>query len=513
MSTDYVGPPAAAGEFVLRDVTVVDVADGSRTAGQDIRIADGTIAAIGNSGPGTGSVPEVAGNGAFVVPGYVDAHAHALNHPDQVAGAYALMLAGGVTGFRQMSGSPRLLARRKAGRLPAPPGAPELLATPGALLTPLNAGTAQAARAEVRAQREQGADFIKAGMTSRETFLAALDEANRVGLPLAGHLPGDLDPREAARGGVRCVEHLGPGPAVFAATCGCEAEIRAAPARTIRLPKHQLPGAGKLLDHLISQLVVNPATATRPSDARNLALADASFDEQRALDLAALFAERGTWHCPTLIRLHTQQFPDNPAHADDPRLRFIDPAEVARWRKSAAKFARLPEETRQALRAHWPAELRLTRVLADAGVPLLAGTDANGAGFVIPGFALHDEFDLLAAAGLTPGQILRMTTLAPARFFGLEAAAGRVAPGYHADLVLLGGDPLDSHQALHDITGVVRGGSLWSRAGLDAAVARVAARPITRLAGPFHGWPQPPGRRQRRSFHARPKSLAASMIA
>jgi imidazolonepropionase-like amidohydrolase len=480
VGTDYVGPPAAAGEFVLRDVTVVDVADGSRTPGQDIRVANGAIAAIGATGPGPDGLPVIEGNRSFVVPGFVDSHAHALNHPDQVAAAYALMLANGVTGFRQMSGSPRLLARRKAGQLPAPPGAPELLATPGTLLTPLNAGTAESARAEVRAQREQGADFIKAGMTSHDTFLAALDEANRVGLPLAGHLPSDLDPREAARGGVRCVEHLGPGATVFAAACGCEAEIRSAPPRTFKLPRHQLPGMGKLLDYLISQLVVNPATATKPSDARNLALADASFEEQRALDLAALFAEHGTWHCPTLIRLHTQQFPDNPAHSDDPRLRFIDPAEVARWRKSAAKFAKLPEETRQALRAHWPTELRLTRVLADAGVPLLAGTDANGAGFVIPGFALHDEFDLLAAAGLTPWQILQMATLAPARFFGLEAVAGRVAPGYRADLVLLGRDPLDSHQALHDITGVIRAGSLWSKAGLDAVTARVAAAPTTR---------------------------------
>jgi hypothetical protein len=33
---------------------------------------------------------------------------------------------------------------------------------------------------------------------------------------------------------------------------------------------------------------------------------------------------------------------------------------------------------------------------------MLAGTDANGAGWVIPGFALHDEFDLLASAGLSP---------------------------------------------------------------------------------------------------------------
>jgi imidazolonepropionase-like amidohydrolase len=480
MSADYVAAPDAAGEYLLRDVTVVDVTDGSRAGGQDVRISGGTIAHVGATGQETAGATVVEGNGAFVVPGYVDCHAHALNDPGQVAGAYALMLANGVTGFRQMSGSPRLLRDRQAGRLPAPPGAPALLATPGAVLTPLNSATPADAAAEVRAQRKQGADFIKAAMTSREAFLAALAEAGRLGIPLDGHLPGDLDPREAARGGMRCIEHLGPGVTVFAAACGCEAEIRSVPPRAIPLPKFKVPGMGKVLERVIRSLVVNPAALTSPADARSLELADESYDEQRALELAALFAEQRTWHCPTLIRLHTQQFPDDPAHSADPRLRYIAPGEVARWRKSAAKYARLPPATRQALQAHWPVQLRLTKVLADAGVPLLAGTDANGAGWVIPGFALHDEFDLLAEAGLAPLAILRAATTAPARFFGLSAEAGRVAPGYRADLVLLASDPVAGHRALRDITAVARAGRLWSRASLDAVLARVAASPTTR---------------------------------
>jgi imidazolonepropionase-like amidohydrolase len=203
VSAEYVGVPRSTGEFVVRDVTVVDVADGSRCSGLDIRISGGTITEIGAVGQNAAGVTVVDGAGAFVVPGYVDAHAHALNDPGRVAGAYALMLANGITGFRQLSGSPKLLKDRKAGRLPAPPGAPALLATAGTLLTPLNSATPADAAAEVRAQHEQGADFIKAGLTSRDSFLAALSEATRVGMPLAGHLPGDVDPREAARGGMR----------------------------------------------------------------------------------------------------------------------------------------------------------------------------------------------------------------------------------------------------------------------------------------------------------------------
>jgi imidazolonepropionase-like amidohydrolase len=480
MSAQYVGAPDAAGEYILRDVTVVDVTGGRHAAGQDIRVSGGTIAHIGVTGPDAAGVTAVDGNGAFVVPGYVDGHVHALNDAGGVAGTYALMLANGVTGFRQMSGSPKLLRDRQEGRLPAPPGAPALLATPGSLLTPLNSANRAAVEAEVRAQHKQGADFIKAGMTGRVEFLAALAEAGRLGIPLDGHLPGDVDPREAARGGMRCIEHLGPGVTVFAAACGCEAEIRSAPPRSLPLPAFKVPGMEKVLERVLRKIVVNPAVLLKPADAHSLELADGSYDEQRAAELAALFAEHQTWHCPTLIRLHTQQFPDAPEHSADPRLRFIAPGEVARWRKSAARFARLPEATRQALRAHWPVQLRLTKVLADAGVPLLAGTDANGAGWVIPGFALHDEFDLLAEAGLAPLAILRAATTAPARFFGLAAEAGQVAPGYRADLVLLASDPAVSHRALRDITAVVRAGQLWSRPSLDAVLARVEASPTTR---------------------------------
>lgn len=55
MSTDYVRVPSSTGEFVLRDVTVVDTADGARTGGQDVRISGGTIAGIGPAGQSCGA--------------------------------------------------------------------------------------------------------------------------------------------------------------------------------------------------------------------------------------------------------------------------------------------------------------------------------------------------------------------------------------------------------------------------------------------------------------------------
>nr|WP_239079696.1 amidohydrolase family protein [Streptomyces sp. SID7909] len=181
-----------------------------------------------------------------------------------------------------------------------------------------------------------------------------------------------------------------------------------------------------------------------------------------------------------MIRVHTQQFGDAPEHTGDPRRRYMAPGELRAWDKSVRKFARLPDVTRDALRHHWAAQLRLTRTFADAGVPMIAGTDACGAAHIIPGFSLHDEFDLLAEAGLAPLTILRMTTTEPARFLGEPEASGRVAPGMPADLVLLDEDPLTDHTALRRIAGVLREGSWWSRADLDTVLERVAAAPGAR---------------------------------
>jgi imidazolonepropionase-like amidohydrolase len=97
-----------------------------------------------------------------------------------------------------------------------------------------------------------------------------------------------------------------------------------------------------------------------------------------------------------------------------------------------------------------------------AGVPLLAGTDL-GDPYVIPGFALHDELELLVAAGVTPLAALQSATSGPARAFGLTATVGAIAPGQAADLVLLDGDPLTDIRNTRRIRAVVLNGHWLAR--------------------------------------------------
>ncbi len=117
----------------------------------------------------------------------------------------------------------------------------------------------------------------------------------------------------------------------------------------------------------------------------------------------------------------------------------------------------------------------MTKLLDDSGVPMLAGSDACGAVWEIPGCALHQEFDLLAGAGLAPLRILQMTTLNGAEFLGTTASMGTVEEGKNADLVLLGANPVEDAAHLHDVAGVVRAGRYYPAAELDGIKQRVAA--------------------------------------
>jgi imidazolonepropionase-like amidohydrolase len=100
--------------------------------------------------------------------------------------------------------------------------------------------------------------------------------------------------------------------------------------------------------------------------------------------------------------------------------------------------------------------------LHDAGVPILAGTDANQApgvpALVSHGESLHRELELLVDAGLSTVDALRAATVVPAEYFGLHDR-GVIEPGRRADLVLIDGDPVQDIKATRTIRRTWCGGA------------------------------------------------------
>jgi imidazolonepropionase-like amidohydrolase len=467
---------------ILHDTTVIDVRDGGARRGVDITIDGGRISSIT---PSSDDHPEgvtvVDARGTYAVPGFCDMHAHPLAGRNDASPALRLMLACGVTGFRQMGGSRSLLDDHSNGRLRLPVDGPALLSTPGDVLLPFNAGSEDAALHTVRQQAEDGADFIKVAMVTPQVFFPLQAEAARLGLTTVGHLPVGIDVKAASDGRMRSIEHLGPGVGIVAACCDHQDAIehtvadRPAP-KFPTVPR--LPFAerlmGMLMSRMMAKIVINPVLMAKPADAELIADAGNSFNDGKARELAKVFAADQTWQCPTLIRLRTQQFCDDPTYHHDPNNRFASQRTLKGWRKAAKKYASRPEAMRTAYRNIYTRQLHLVRIFDEEGVKLLAGSDVSGSGWEIPGFALHQEFDQLAAAGLTPLRILQMTTINAAEFLGRTDTMGTVDIGKDADIVLLSGDPTEDVAKLHDIVGVVRAGRYYSPEALTSTIEAIA---------------------------------------
>lgn len=461
---------------VVQNATIVNTRDGSLTTGMSIVIDKGKIQKItGNPVQASGSAQAIDATGKFVVPGFLDMHTHLLDSPaDEQPLVEQLFLVNGITGIREMRGAPELVAAAQqlnGARAAGTATSPEILLIPGATIglnaPPAAAVSAPAATQEVKNQKAYSAGFIKTINANRDATFAFLAEAKNQGLHVAGHLNPSVSAREASNAGWHAVEHLGSG---MGALLGCstdEDNVRA----TLVAGNGVVPAPNP---PSWSANVLNAPLYQRVFD---------TYDATRCAGLAKTFAANDTWHAPTLIRLRTQRFLDDPAYANDPNLIYVSKATRAAWLAAAARYATTPAGALATFHQYFGHEQSLPLLLKQNGVQLLAGSDtAVIANFCIPGFSLHQEFALLAASGLSPLDILQMTTLNGAKFLNREATMGTVEEGKNADLVLLDANPLDSAANLNKIFGLVMQGRYFSKLNLDQMKTAVAQAYATMTA-------------------------------
>ncbi|GAB3948353.1 amidohydrolase family protein [Kribbella albertanoniae] len=174
--------------------------------------------------------------------------------------------------------------------------------------------------------------------------------------------------------------------------------------------------------------------------------------------------------------------------------------------REAALMARMPARWRRVLdkqsRRWMPPEApdnTITRAntlaLHQAGVPVLAGTDAPNPGLIF-GASLHRELQHLVQAGLTPAEAIVAATVAPAEVFEL-ADRSRLAVGARADLLLVDGDPLADITATQQIRHTWLAGEIAVPASDEVELAGIhfigetTDRIITALKDMWPGFPAP----------------------
>jgi imidazolonepropionase-like amidohydrolase len=415
-------PPGAA--TLIRGARVFDGQQPSEPT--SVLLAGGTIAAVG---PGAGTAPGAAvvdGRGATLLPGLIDAHAHADD-----ARALGQALAFGITTELDMFSTPALAAAqrslaarrddvadiRTAGYGATAPGSPLQHIFPG---LPAVAGPADAA-AFVAARAAEGCDYLKVYLEDPAWHGGGALSAGTVrALVAAAHAAGLL-----------AIAH---------------ADSAAMAAMFIQ-------AGGDALAHVLGGLDLTPAFVAglrrRPAFVVATLRVSAVISDTHASEIEAD-------HHALATHPHLAPLLDPPT-----RALLTRPGLLAQARQRGAS-------ARAAGRLDYDAALASVSALHQAGIAVLAGTDTNYRGTQHPdtllaactghGITLHHELALLVRAGLSPAQALAAATSAPARCFGLTDR-GRIAPGLRADLLLVDGDPCTDITATRNIIAVWRGGT------------------------------------------------------
>lgn len=447
-----------AGDFVLRNVAIVDVEDGALRAGQDVVIRGGKIAAIGPAGSEAvePALQAVDGSGQYLLPGLWDMHTHSTKLSSQYQ--HPLQIANGVTGVRDLWGcmseadsffgciddrqrwneslidrtglSPRYFGQSSFqinGGSEVPAGFPDFF----------KARTADEARQLARYYADAGADILKVySDISPAAYEALAKEAGPLGLHLDGHRPIRVSLLDTLAAGQRSIEH----PRIFLFECFAgAAEFRALP---------------------------NPIAAytfemrARLVDEHDAAACQAQIEAM---------ADSGTWWTPTLQVLRIGALARDPSYREDARLQYVPWLyRSLMWMPDADRKAAtaLDESGRNVYAAMYALALQHVGLAHAAGVKILAGTDTFDT-YVFPGSSVHDELAEFVAAGLSPADALRTATIDAALFSGTDAGFGSIAVGKQADLLLLDANPLADIRNTRRINGLFFNGQYFDRAALD----------------------------------------------
>ena len=443
----------------LKDVTVIDVVDGTARPNTTIVIRDGKIFTVRDArNVRTPEDDRVIQSGGYVMPGLWDMHVHALSDPDDaLSRSLPLFVLTGVTGVRDMGSLVPGITETRA-RLAEDPSlhAPELFVS-GPLLDgvklpwygdlPLVLEDAASAERELPKLLAQGVDFFKVyGQLGRPAYDAVLAYAAANDILVGGHVPDSVGVLAAAQAGQSTIEHL----SIFTLR-ECVAEPREWFDRAINARF-----GGEYVDYYLTVTAFFSAV-----------------DQQQCDEAYRAMAEAGTWFTPTLV----MEFNDR-ARVDEDALVFLGPRGIAWCEQGLANMDGADSVARDEAYAAMHAQLARMR---DADVRLLAGSDTQN-NCLVPGFSLHWELEQMVEAGLQPIDALRAATSDAAAAIGREQSSGRIQAGYRADLVVLGADPLLRIENTRDIRGVMQNGRWYDESALaalrDEVTAAIAANAL-----------------------------------
>jgi cytosine/adenosine deaminase-related metal-dependent hydrolase len=399
---------------------------------------DQTVVIEGDSVTGVGpsesakipkNAEEIDGRGKTLVPGLFDMHAH-LQPLDGL-----LNISSGVTGARDMANDidelGRLAGQWQSGAAIGPRvWKAGIIDGPGPYQGPtaVLVSTPEEAKAAVNRYADLGYIQIKLYSSLNPELVPGIAKlAHERGLRLSGHVPNGMLASQFVEEGADELQHIN---FIFLNFL-----------------------AGKVKD------TRTPERFTAVGD--NAAKMD--LDSKEVKDFINLLLQHHTTVDVTLATFEGM-FNERPGKVSPDFAPILSrlPAQVQR----SAYSGGLPvtAENDQLYQDSYTAMLKMTKKMYDAGVPILAGTDA------LAGLMLHRELELEVRAGIPPAKALQIATWNAAKLLKQEKELGSIAPGKKADFVLVDGNPAERISDIRRCRLVAKNGTLYESDALYAAV-------------------------------------------
>jgi imidazolonepropionase-like amidohydrolase len=376
-------------------------------------LKDGKIAAAGpaSSTPVPEGAQVVDAHGKSVLPGLWEMHAHF----EQVEWG-PIYLATGVTTARDVGNEREfIVAARDA--IAAGKGVGPRLVMAGVVdgsgpfaLGLIRVDTPEQAREQVQKYKAAGFQQIKIYSSVKPEILKVVTaEAHRLGMTVTGHIPFGMNAIQGIEDGMDQINHV----------------------------------------EYLTPLLEDPKSHTIDPDVPNVKkVIKLLLDHHIVLDDTLALME---------VILHPL---DHPISGFEPGI-----LKVAPELKEALETMGTPPPKAEQSAATFRAMVATVRVLHQAGVPIVAGTDQT-----VPGFSLDREIELHVEAGFTPMEAIQSASLVPARAMGMEKDSGTIEVGKRADVILVDGNPLENISDIRKVSTVFANGRMFEPAKLWTSV-------------------------------------------
>ena len=432
-------------DLVILNARIINVENESVSEGQSIFISDGEIVEVRKGVDKEQFLADrlIDADGKFVMPGLWDNHVHFRGGDTLVEenkDLLPLFLAYGITTVRDAGGdiTPSVMKWKDQianGELDGPrifSSGPKLdgdkPAWPGSIKV--------TSKAEIVAALDSleglEVDYVKTydGNLSAEDYYSIIEEAEKRGLKVTGHMPMSADFMKSISLGLDGAEHM------YYSLKACS------------------PASDSLTKLNLGYGMIEPLIDT--------------YDPKLADEVFAKMSEENVYVTPTLYIGKTLSELLEVDHQQDSLLNYIGSGiqQTYQGRIEGAKRAKASGSKMREKMEEISA--RMIEPMQNAGVKLLAGSDCGAFNsYVYPGESLHGELNALSKAGLSNAQTIRTSIINGPEFLDLGNEYGSIASGKVADILILDKNPLENIDNLKKINTVIKSGRVYDRKSLD----------------------------------------------